>query len=409
MDSPLPNRDIKPRFAGIPIWSVFSYGLMAVALFLIFGPPFLGAASKPTDFTYHVDRAFQLLETGDLYAIPHFMYQVLVIIISVLLPDLARNVYGWLAVLIPYIGMGLLLYALFRRELIGSGRRWLAFFLVIVLLGLMPIIIFGDNSVCSYCNLGYLNPTTYHSPTQNTLKLWVIPVSLLGLRALHPRPYKNRRWRLIYVALAISLVTLMSFSKPNYSLSFLPALGLMALVKLVKREALDWPLLLSLSLSTLALLTFQYLLTYTGSSASVTFGFLTVMQLWNPLWQIPLKFLLSIAFPLAVYILHFDQAHRNTYLNFCWLVLGFGCVFTYLFAEEGNRLIHGNFVWTGSITLFVLMFASILFMIRQYRNQPLHALRSNWQFIVVTVIFGLHILSSIWYWFHFRDIFPLPG
>jgi len=78
----------------------------------------------------------------------------------------------------------------------------------------------------------------------------------------------------------------------------------------------------------------------------------------------------SIAFPLIVYALHFRCARKDNYLNMSWLVFGVSCVWSYFFYEDGQRIGHGNFVWTAYIALFVLMFSSILFLIKHYSKRP---------------------------------------
>jgi hypothetical protein len=382
---------------------------MSLILLAVFGPVFLSAATKVSDYELHIGFAFEAKARGDFTFLPHWFYYVLVIAFSEVLPGAPAYIHGWLAVLVPYEILGLMIFGLLDRHL--GGRTMLAGLLTLALLSVTPIYLLVSLDVplsWTYL-LGYVNASPWHSPTQNVLKLWLIPVSLLALRAVNPVPYAGRNERIGYVILSALLVALMTFTKPNYTMCLLPALGLFALYRIMTKDRLDWLLLVfGLGLPAAAVLAFQYVNTFgSGRDASVAFGFLTIMQIWQvPLWQVPVRLLLSVAFPLSVYGLHFERARRDNYLNLSWLVFFFGLLFMYTLYEIGPRQPDGNFIWGAYAALFVLMYASVVFLIREYRLTGRRSLaRLPWRLKVAGVIFGLHLIFGIVLWISYTFLY----
>ena len=80
-----------------------------------------------------------------------------------------------------------------------------------------------------------------------------------------------------------------------------------------------------------------------------------------------------------------------------------------LLYESGPRKWHGNFLWTSYNGIFLLMFASILFLLEQYVRELRHGygsiqalnLRFSRRFAVALLLLGLHLLSGIAYYWRF--------
>ena len=69
---------------------------------------------------------------------------------------------------------------------------------------------------------------------------------------------------------------------------------------------------------------------------------------------LPLKFLLSVAFPLSVlWMLRHRLAEDDELLLGC-LAFAVSLVHLYFFAESGDRFTHANFRWGAQTTLFIL-------------------------------------------------------
>lgn len=118
---------------------------------------------------------------------------------------------------------------------------------------------------------------------------------------------------------------------------------------------------------------------------------------------------LSIVFPIGVGLLYAKQARRHTFLGFAWTVFICAILATYMVYESGPRIQDGNFLWTGYNAVFLLMFASILFMLEQYLRELRHrygslqvfGLRFSKRFAFASLLFGLHLLSGIAYYYRF--------
>jgi hypothetical protein len=215
----------------------------------------------------------------------------------------------------------------------------------------------------------------YHSPTQILLYVLILPVSLISLRAIVPQPFGSLNQRVFFVMLSALTVLAMSLSKPSYTIALLPSVGLLAMYRLVRRLPVDWSLLIfGVILPQVLMLGLQYVVAYGDPQrASVRIGFLQPLRFYGtsvePIEVLP-GFILSIIFPLTVYAFYYDEARKDNYFNLSWITFGIGSVWSFFFYEDGPRLGHGNFSLTASSALFVLMFSSILFLIKHYSKRP---------------------------------------
>ena len=106
------------------------------------------------------------------------------------------------------------------------------------------------------------------------------------------------------------------------------------------------------------------------------------------------KFLFSLVFPLLVTIGFWKNAVKNVYIQMGWLIFSFGAMLTYFFAETGWRLYHGNFIWSGEISIFILFLCCILFLVEQWNCEDRPTLK--W-FILASGF--LHVYTGIAYYF----------
>jgi hypothetical protein len=204
--------------------------------------------------------------------------------------------------------------------------------------------------------------------------------------------------------IGVLLMILTSIAKPNYTMAAIPALGLIALYRLWKKQPVNWSLVIGMGLPAALILMAQILIFPSWTRESITpsdggfafapFAFLDAMGGRD---GFVFKFILSILFPLAVYTLYFQKSVRDFAFNAAWLIFFVGAAFTYLFVEPGNRLPAGNFTWSGQITLFVLFVVSAGFFLRQI-YEPEKGFRFNRAAIICIVIWLLHVVSGVlWY------------
>lgn len=253
---------------------------------------------------------------------------------------------------------------------------------------------------------GYLPINIYHNPTTNILKPWTLICTLIAvyLIANHYRYYADVMRRMVVAVFVSTMVTL---TKPNYIICFLPVVFLIGSYSMIKHRrvsnALVWGALIA---PAMLILIWQYWATYGHEVSSVAVGLFVAMEAQGVQhYEIFPKLIASIAFPVYVYVA-FPQARRDLFLNFTWLLFLLGLFFTYTLYETGDRLGHGNFGWSGQLTLIGVFVASTIFLLRHYQKR---LLLRQWRalpraFYGAVLIFMLHLVSGVayygfaWYW-----------
>jgi hypothetical protein len=374
--------------------------LIIVSLIVI--PPIWHVSHVQSDFSVHGRIALRLEEEGFPGDIPHFLYHLLIVAMSKVLPShwiLERTT---LPVVLSLLALALLVYELLWRRVRDTPWQALALPLTVAFFLLEPVIINGEPPYW----LGYIHVNIYHNPTYILMKIFALPVSLYALQAIAPSASFGKRHRVFPIGMSAALVILMSLTKPSYTIVLLPALIVAAAFQSLRRQRMDWWLLgLGIIGPAVVLLAIQYFIAYgSGDDTGIAFGLLHVIGLWEQMfgisrYELPLQVVLSILFPLVVYVLHLRQAILDPYLNLSWLAFLGGSFVLLGFYETGLRASDGNFGWTAYIALFILMFASVRFIIDQYRHVGIVELREHipWPLVLVAFVFGLHVLSGIRY------------
>lgn len=343
-------------------------------------------------------------ETGDtikLRANPLTMWSI--IVVHTALPNVDYLTSALYVGLLYSAFLGVALYFVIAAALESRARTFGGAMLAVVLaIGLMVVTpVTMPTWAMRNLYYGYIGINTYHNPSILALKPFALLVSVFAVIAL----MQPTRFRSIgTVALCAVLTALSVLAKPNFALCLLPALAILAGFKLLRREAVNWPLVIvGIALPALALLAYQYMFTYGGDSvqdSDIIFAPLTALSLKDRLVLLPPKFFLSILFPFSVYTLFFKTARRSVLLNLAWLMFLFGAFQMYFLAETGERLHDGNFFWSGHITLFLLFVASVVFVIQQ---RPISiTTRGTWEmsprFVTCVGVFAVHLVSGFLYY-----------
>lgn len=358
----------------LPAIAALSAAVVAVFSPLLFH---LIVGSGPRiDYFQHVELARTMASDFTLRT-PHFLFQLLVIAVEKVVGDFWRA--GFVVVIASYVILALVLYFELRRSAPTA-------------LGLMlasPLSLLAGLDGHYY--FGYISGAIYHNPTIVLLKPLTILLFVWSARFfLSPFRASVRVITLIAIVVMLSAI-----AKPSYLICLLPALAVVALLRVVRRQPVDWrALLLGVVLPSMLLLGWQYLHTYTGngSKSSVAFAPFLVARHYSD-WLLP-KFLLSIAFPLVVTIVFFRRALADIRLGLAWLGAALGAFYFYCLIETGDLTFHGNFGWSGVIAFFVLFFAATAFLLDQWRLHP----EEKWPLILSTAVFCLHVISGmIWY------------
>lgn len=380
------------------------YPLLALASLAVHLPVMYRAIYRQWDFQAHIKRVlsfpYQLEDISDVLFHADFLFFHRILGLSQQPAVLA-------AILLVMAPVPLIAFALFKRS---AGEHLPDGILMASALGLAviaPITIWTDEFM-----LGYLNPIVYHNPTSITARLFVIPVSILAFRIYQNRPYRSLNHRVHNVLLCAVVMVLSILAKPSFALALIPGCLLFAFWQVLRRGHVDWILLaFGVCLPATLMVGLQAVISYFAfdNNSSIAFGFLTFMKLWIPTWRIPLQLLLSLVFPIGVGLLYAKQASRDPFLKFAWTVFICAILVTYLLYETGPRKWHGNFLWTSYNAVFLLMFASIRFLLEQYVGELRHghgnlkvlSLRFSRRFAFASLLLGLHVLSGIAYYLRF--------
>ena len=380
--------------------------LFILSLFIIIPIVASASAATVTDFNYHYKFA---LEMPDEVHIAHVLYYATVLVYNRLTPFASAfyvNVFAMITFMSPLL---LILFELLKRTACNHINDRVILMLALCLFIMAPISIWIDNPFMA----GYVNPTVWHSPTFHALRLFIVPVSLMARRIVDGSRYHDLNHRIYVVLLSACLISLATMAKPSYTIALIPGVCLFVIYRMSKRQSVDWPLLiLGTFWPGMILLGLQYLVNYGNGGDGIQLGILVFARLWMPVWQIPIRLLLSLAFPLCVYLLYFAEARKYTYLNISWLIFFVGMLYMYFFNVSGWRFDHGVFSWTGHSVIFALMYASVQFLVERYAMERRRMLEDgntsrqlfSIRFILVAATFGLHVIAGIAYFFRFQSL-----
>ncbi len=388
--------------------SIIPYiALFLVSIVIIIPVVSSASTATVTDFNYHYNFALELPEKVH---IAHVLYYATVIVFERLLPDPSPfyvNVLSMVTFMSPLL---LLLFALLKQSAEGHVGEHALIILSICVFIIGPVSL----GIQDPFMMGYISATVWHSPTFHALRLFIVPVSLLAFRVFEGFQYRNRNQRVFFLLLTACLVSLAVMAKPSFVIALIPGLCLFALYRVVNRRHLDWLLLtVGILLPSSVLLGMQYLINY-ESESGIQFGLFVLQRLSMPGWHIPIRLVQSVAFPISVYLLLFKNARHDRFLNMSWLIFFVGLIYVYFINVTGLRVYHGVFFWTGHSCAFLLVFATVRFLVRQYviasRSENLctgwsKRLLSGRTFAIATV-FGLHVAYGLTYWFRFQS-FPV--
>jgi len=335
---------------------------------------------------------------------PHFIYPGLVLLLSELLPRHNTMVLGGVVVLLFQLFLAHVLWIFWKQsihdsefpDLRVSRRSWLLIVLTVTAMTVAPINLMTLLKHNGY--KGYIGITIYHNPPIFLCR----PIALLNVMifaaALVYRRISARQTIFCFLTLAIAALT-----KPNYALIMVPTAGVFALITLKRK---DWPLLRFIGLGALLpgllVLAWQYVFTYLNppatsdmDSSRILFAPFLVYSIMAR-FLIP-KFFLSILFPLSVLLLYRKETFQDRYFQIGFVLFLMGAAQSYFFAEEGVRLIKGNFLWSGQLGLFLWFVISMRFVVQRFFSEPAKA-RWSLKYVVVFCIFALHVVSGIlWY------------
>jgi hypothetical protein len=306
------------------------------------------------DFGSHILFAQRLLmhEPMPVYTVVHPLFQVIIGGIY----WLSRSAVGlWdasiLVMVLALAAQAAILFVWLRKR--AQAGIFISMILPVVVTFAAPLMLLAGSDGQYY--YGYIGLANYHNPTVVLLRPLALASFLLGIQVFEGR---TRHWGLILFSAVILIAS--ALVKPNFALSLLPAICLLAGWYWLQRRPVDWTFLFGgFILPGVAVLFVQGLFSFFSPEAgqgSIIFAPFQVEQAFSG-W-LGLKFVLSLIFPLTVLIVYFKQIRNDPAILLAWIGFCVGAFQMYFLAESNDRFFDGNFRWSAQIMLYVLFAAS---------------------------------------------------
>ena len=367
--------------------------VLAPAVCLIaFSPVVTRMLGAGTDFEAHIEFARGIAETGTL--LPHFGYHVVVIAVQALTSA------DWSAaaglVTLGGVAACAVVMAWWLRAALGTsalallGAAALVPAAVLVLQPVLPL----DPTRYDAWLFGYFPPNQWHSPTTLFSKPFALLLLALGPAVVWPvHGARADRTRMLASA---ALVVMAGIVKPSFSMAFLPALGVLAVLHWRRT---DWLWLgVSFVLPAAAVLAWQYDAIYTLSTerGGVILAPLQVIGFYAPTDLLTLGWRLaaSVLFPLVAAAC-FPSVRTDRRVQLGWATFLVGAAIGYLLAE-GHSANHGAFLWSGQLAAFVLFAASAVAVLSAAATGGAGKRRLG-RFTLCGGVFLWHVASGIQY------------
>jgi hypothetical protein len=355
---------------------------LTLLVFLFSFPLFHSEIADNSDLLFHIKFVQKCIEMGSWFS--YTIFQPIIYALSFG----SSKIEDWIWVTVFLLSFlvatkSLITFYILKDDGLNNNQ---SFLIACALMFVTPII-----NWWSYWNsiyLGQISATIWHNPTT----ILNIPFSILlfyfsmkALKSFEIKPF----------ILVSFLIFLCGITKPNYLLAFIPVFFVVICYQfLIKKHSLkskgEFIAILAITfIPVLFLSIYQYISLYNNSDGSaIVIAPLRVWSLYSP--SIPMSLLVSLAFPISFTLVYFHQIRNNPKVIFSWLVFIVALFHMALFAEVGPRFSDGNFFWGSYIALFILFLTCISCFIKQ-------PIDKKWVFVMI--IFLLHVLSGLIYYF----------
>lgn len=386
------------------------YALFGILIIALFGLV-MAHELKRGDFPQHIAWAKDFADAGYLYKIPHTLFSKLVVIIRALLPanilvrisTLAKQVYdlksyeisAWLLMILSYLATAIILIRRAIKEWAENdfhNKHWYIGLLVLIVLLVGPVFIF---TITYHMYTGYIVPNPYHSPTYVLLR----PFAVLIFFEIVDNLFSKWKWtRSILTAL---LIVCASLAKPNFTITIMPALGLLiVLFYFQKIRNINWFYVIgSIGFTSIIVLISQFIINYSGDRGEgILLAPFKSMLNWLPNIPSVLACLfLSLLFPILVAVFYWDDLKSKLSFRLACLNLIVAIVIGYLFVEEINWA-SNNFWWGAMIGLFILFFETIIVFGKRLITTIEQKQHLTWKNIVLIIAIFMHLACGIIYY-----------
>jgi hypothetical protein len=329
-----------------------NFYITIILCIILSAPVYFFRITKPVDSDYggHVASAEYFLDNGyfEPAAATHPILKLLMIVIT-------KTTGGFLGLyaslfLLQIVAQGMIggiVYYWIGSQPDRKLESWRIFASVSVTF-IAPFMIYALKDGLFY--YGYIGMANYHNPTIHLLKPIALGGLILAEKGLN-HPKNNTRT----IILSAILVVISAGIKPNFVMSFIPALGLVCLCLLLSKKEFDIKMnILGFAVPSILVLSLQYMILYGNESANIKI-------IWAPFVvglafssHLFLKFLLSSLFVIQGLLVFWRSLISDRILFLGWVMFLIGIFQNYFLAESGSATMHGNFGWSGQIVLFLL-------------------------------------------------------
>lgn len=373
--------------------SLLPFVLLTGLMLLIYVPALntMYFSHAKQEFTSHAHFADLFLNTPE-KVLPHIMAHPLLLLSEAALMIILKvnsSIAGFIVLTLAYLALAWIIYleVLQRMKRLSRHAEWwsVGITTVLMVVSQIPVLLPLDRHIY----FGYIGINAYNNSTMNYLKPFAMASFLYSLKIFSlTRP----NWK-DYVISAL-LAILATLVKPNYAICFLPALGLLTVYKLWRREPLQWwYMILGVGLPTVATLGWQYAINYGAGAGRIFLAPLEVKYYYSD--ALIIKFFASILFPLLATRFYIYKAVRDDKTLLAWLCFIIGAFYAYFLAEtSGGAITMGNFDWGAEMTLFILFVAVVLFWLERLIENKQWQKRDT----VLAFALGVHFISGILYY-----------
>lgn len=240
--------------------------------------------------------------------------------------------------------------------------------------------------------IGYQNANMWHNSTYICMRLLAVLVLIKYLKIYSGSELKIKDWFIYALLLALSTGV-----KPSFLIVFAPVMALELIWDLKKGIKFGKVFYFACSvIPSLLVIVLQSLVLFgddTGNGYALS-PFTALAQRGD---HPKITLILSILFPVIVFLIHIKDFYRDRLYTGSLLVWLFGFLEVFLFTETGTRGGDSNFMWGYSISLFILFLISI---IKLYGDIKASWKKNNLKMICAAlglVTFLWHTISGIWY------------
>lgn len=342
-----------------------------------------------TDIEIHLEQILEINLKNKEYP-PNFLYYLTVSFFSGFTTNpsilsLVAIILLSAATAVKYLISKKIIYFLASKDCVPNKQMVVSIAILLMICFSIPDFIFLNRFY-----LGKFVPNIWHNSTTIFLfpfALWLFWEQLAVL--MNPNKLVKKKIILISILMVINTII-----KPSFLLPFIPV-SLIFIFLYHKKWLLNiTPFIIGL-IAICVLYFYIYSLQLGNieeatNTIAISSPFLALSK-WIPLWYLPISFIMSFAFPLAVFIIYNKQILKYPPFVFASTLTLFGLFISAFLIEEGPRKFHCNFMWQNVICTYLLFLTTVAFLFPKISNTKSKKLK------IIISIFGLHVIGGVVY------------